>query len=157
MASSKGLRLRRGSWPWQARRSNERDRPGARTPALEVRSRRRILIVAAMLAAFVVAGFAFAAGEQIAPGVAAFGTPLGGLNRSQAAERLGPWVEAFLSRPMQLQYQDRVWSTTARELGLRADPGQLADSAYRVGRAGTAPARLGQWVGGRAAGQKHLA
>src|SRR5919198_1367845 len=81
-------------------------------------------------------GFQMATWDKIAPGVVALGTPVGGLARPEAAARLTPSIEMLLNRPLQLRQAERTWSTTARELGLRLEPTDLVEAAYRVGREG---------------------
>ncbi len=80
--------------------------------------------------------------EKIAPGVSVLGTQVGGMTRDEAAAKLRPNVEALLASPLQLRYEGRVWNTSARDLGMRADPKELAESAYQVGRGGNVAGRL---------------
>src|SRR5207302_980262 len=47
----------------------------------------------------------------------------------------------------------KTWHTTARDLGLRLDPGELANAAYTVGRDGGPFSRLGDQVGTLARGR----
>jgi vancomycin resistance protein YoaR len=89
--------------------------------------------------------FELANWDKISPGVTALGTPVGGLSRQQAVEELTPGVQQLLDRPLDIQASEtgQVWHTTARDLGLRLDPGELAQAAYAVGRTGNPLSRLG--------------
>ncbi len=97
--------------------------------------------VAALALAGVVA-FQLATWDRVMPGVDVLDVPLGGASRSDAAGRLGPAVDALLSRPLQLRHAEHVWPATVRELGVRLDPAGLAEAAYRVGRTGNPAERL---------------
>ncbi|HEX2172353.1 MAG TPA: peptidoglycan binding domain-containing protein, partial [Dehalococcoidia bacterium] len=100
-------------------------------------------------------GFQVATWDKIAPGVVALGTPVGGLSQTEAAARLRPQIETLLNRPLQIRYAELAWNTTARELGLRLDPTDLVQAAYRVGREGGPIARFAEQLGVLAGGQ-HL-
>src|SRR5919202_1869323 len=76
------------------------------------------------------------------PGVSALGTDLGGASRDEAISRLGPAVQQVLDRPLRVQAPEHAWTTTARDLGLRLDAGDLADGAIKVGRDGNPFTRL---------------
>jgi vancomycin resistance protein YoaR len=93
-------------------------------------------------AALVLLGFELATWDRITPGVSALGTNLGGASRDEAITRLGPAVQQVLDRPLRVQAPDHAWTTTARDLGLRLDAGDLADEAVRVGREGNPFTRL---------------
>jgi vancomycin resistance protein YoaR len=93
-------------------------------------------------ASLVVLIFELATWGHITPGVTALGTALGGASRDEAITRLGPAVQQVLDRPLRVQAPDHTWTTTARDLGLRLEPADLADAAVRVGRDGHPLARL---------------
>ncbi len=104
-----------------------------------------MVVVALCVVAFVVIeGLTW---EKIAPGVSVLGTQVGGMTRDEAAATLRPNVEALVARPLQLQHGDRVWKTSARDLGMRADPNELAGAAYLVGREGNPVGRLVEQLG----------
>jgi vancomycin resistance protein YoaR len=84
--------------------------------------------------------------DRITPGVTALGTPIGGLPRAEAMTRIAPSVQQLLDRPLEIRGANQVWSTTARDLGLRLDPGELVMAAYQVGRDGSPSDRLAQQV-----------
>ncbi|HEX8967918.1 MAG TPA: VanW family protein [Chloroflexota bacterium] len=88
--------------------------------------------------------FELATWDRITPGVSALGTPLGGLSRSEAIQRLTPSVQQVLERPLTISVPsvNTTWSTSARDLGMRLDAEGLADAAYRVGRDGGPFTRL---------------
>lgn len=75
----------------------------------------------------------------------ALGTSVGGMSRDEAVAHLEPSVQQLLDRPLDISAPDtgQVWHTTARDLGLRLDPGELAQAAYAVGRTGNPLSRLG--------------
>ncbi len=100
--------------------------------------------LAAVLAAalFAITVYEVAARDRIMPGVRAVGTPVGWMPPSEAAVQLGPTLQAFLDRPIQLRHQNRSWSVTARDLGLQASATDLAAAAYQVGRDGSVLSRL---------------
>jgi vancomycin resistance protein YoaR len=89
--------------------------------------------------------FEFANWGKITPGVTALGTNVGGLSQDEAVARLQPGVQQLLHRPLVISADEtgQVWHTTARDLGLRLDPGELAHAAYDVGRDGNPLTRLG--------------
>ena len=60
-----------------------------------------------------------------------------------AATRLGPASTAILDQPLGLQVGDRVWTITPRGAGLKLDPSELAQSAYRVGHGNSTVANVG--------------
>jgi vancomycin resistance protein YoaR len=83
--------------------------------------------------------------DKITPGVTALGSPVGGLSRSDAVARLKPAVQQLLDRPLEITAAEagQTWHTTARDLGLRLDPDELAGASFRVGRDGGPLDRLG--------------
>lgn len=107
----------------------------------------------AALASVAILLFEIATWDRIAPGVSVLGLQVGGLTRGEAAAQLAPRVEALLARPLALRYGDRSWDTTARDLGVRLDPANLAEAAYKVGREGNPFARLTEQLGALAAGR----
>ncbi len=90
---------------------------------------------------------------KVAPGTTGLGTPLGGTTRDEAVARLAPRVDALLGRPLLIRYGSQTWNTTARDLGLRLDPSEIAQSAFRIGREGNPVARLSAQVGAMTLGQ----
>ena len=93
----------------------------------------------------IVALFELANWDKISPGVTALGIDVGGLSTSEAEQRLQPAVQQLLDRPLDIEARDaaQTWHTTARDLGLRLDPTELATAAYQVGRDGNPLERLG--------------
>jgi vancomycin resistance protein YoaR len=79
-------------------------------------------------------GDEFATRDRVKPGVSVLGIAVGGLTLDDAAARLVPRTAAVLDQPLQVEAADHTWSTSARALGLRLDPSELAQDAYRVGR-----------------------
>lgn len=82
---------------------------------------------------------------KISPGVTALGMDVGGLSRPEAVARLVPDAQQLMDRPLDITAGDsgQTWHTTARALGLRLDPDELAGAAYDVGRSGNPFDRLG--------------
>lgn len=97
------------------------------------------LTVAALIVLVFSIGVAFEAAswDRIKPGVSVLGIGIGELTSAEAAARLRPRTAAILDQPLQLEFGDRSWTTSPRALGLRLDPADLAEDAYRVGRQGS--------------------
>jgi vancomycin resistance protein YoaR len=87
--------------------------------------------------------FEFANWDKVTPGVSAFGVQLGGATTADVVSRVSPGVQVLLDRPLQIRAADHSWNTTARALGLRLEPSQIATSAFEVGRQGNPFDRLG--------------
>jgi vancomycin resistance protein YoaR len=88
--------------------------------------------------------FELANWDKITPGVTALGTSVGGMSSDEAVQHLQPGVQHLLDRPLEIDAQEtgQTWHTTARALGLRLDPNELASAAYQVGRNGNPLQRL---------------
>ena len=117
------------------------------TPNPRATSRRPLvsLITLPLAAVALLTLFEFANWGKISPGVSALGTNVGGLSTEEAVDRLQPGVQQLLDRPLDISANEtgQVWHTTARDLGLRLDPGELAQAAFQVGRDGNPLGRLG--------------
>ena len=100
----------------------------------------------ALFAAGSVLGFQIATQDRIVPGVTVLGTPVGGLTREEAEERLSPVALTILDQPLVLRLGDRTWPTSARLLGLDLQGPELIDTAFRVGREGFFLTRLAEQV-----------
>jgi hypothetical protein len=111
------------------------------------RMTRRLFVLALSLAAVLVSvlsafgGLQVATWDRVKPGVAVIGVSVGGLTPDEAATRLGPRAASILDQPLELQFGEHTWHTTARGLGLRLDTTDLVRAAYGVGRQGP-PLRL---------------
>ena len=94
------------------------------------------LVAAALIALVgsVAVAFEVSSWNRIKPGVAVLDVPVGGLTVEQAQARLAPRALAILDQPVQLQLDHDSWTTSARQLGVRLDPAELAQSAFDVGR-----------------------
>ncbi len=103
------------------------------------------LLLAAPLALLLVALAALQVvyAERVYPGVAALGVELGGATREEAEARLAQRTAALERTEVTLRLNDQAWRISAAELGLRLDPRPLAEAAFRVGREGSLPTRLG--------------
>ena len=88
-----------------------------------------IALVASIATAFEVSSW-----NRIKPGVAVLDVPVGGLTLEQAQARLAPRALAILDQPVQIEFDHNSWTTSARQLGVRLDPVELAHTAFQVGR-----------------------
>src|SRR6476660_1875588 len=95
-----------------------------------------VLVVAAVV------GFEASSWNRIKPGVAVLDVELGGLTVDQAQAQLTPRAVAILDQPVQVQLDQATWTTSARQLGVRLDPGDLAVAAYAIGRDGAPLVKL---------------
>ena len=124
---------RRGSQAGGTRKSHRGSASSVRTLRFATLP---IVAVAALLL------FEITTWDRIAPGVRALGVPVGGISQAEAAARLAPGVQQVLDQPLELRSGPQSWHTTARDLGLRLDPIELAAAAYSVGRSGNPVERL---------------
>ena len=72
--------------------------------------------------------------QRVHSGVQALGVPLGGLSLPQAVVALPQDADPYLTRPLQLRYDDQVWEVVAAQVGVRFDRPAMARLAYSVGR-----------------------
>jgi vancomycin resistance protein YoaR len=87
-----------------------------------------------MLAVSTVLGFEIASWNRVKPGVTVLNIAVGGLTLDEAQQRLAPRALAILDQPVEAQLGQSTWTTSARHLGVRLDPAELAQAAYAVGR-----------------------
>jgi vancomycin resistance protein YoaR len=87
-----------------------------------------------LLTTSTVLGFEVVSWNRIKPGVAVLDVPVGGLTVEEAQASLAPRALAILDQPLHVQLDQGSWTTSARQLGVRLDPAELAGSAFRVGR-----------------------
>ena len=113
------------------------------------------LITLPLAALAIITLFELANWDKISPGVSALGTSVGGLSSTEAEQRLQPAVQQLLDRPLDISAPEvnQTWHTTARDLGLRLDPTELAGAAYQVGRSGNPLERLGDQLDSLARGR----
>jgi vancomycin resistance protein YoaR len=122
----------------------------------EARQRSIVSLVTLPLAAAALLGlFEVANWDKISPGVTALGVTVGGLSQQEAVTRLQPGVQRLLDRPLDISASEtgQIWHTTARDLGLRLAPDELAGAAYQVGRDGNPLGRLGAQLDALALGR----
>jgi vancomycin resistance protein YoaR len=81
--------------------------------------------------------FEVASWDRVKPGVSVLDVPVGGLTVADAQERIAPRALAILDQPVQVQLDDKAWTTSARQLGVGLDAAALAQAAYAVGREGS--------------------
>jgi vancomycin resistance protein YoaR len=113
-------------------------------------------LAALALPALVLLGFELATWDRVAPGVVALGTPLGGLSREEAAQRLHARAESLLDRHIQISgpgLDQTTWDRSPRELGLGLAPDDILDASYAVGRVGNPVRRLGAQLSALAGGR----
>ena len=103
-----------------------------------------------VLPALLLLGFELATWDRVAPGVVALGTPVGGLSRQEAAQRLQARADSLLDRQIQVGGQDpeTTWERSPRDLGLRLAVENILEASYSVGRVGNPVQRLGAQLGG---------
>ena len=80
--------------------------------------------------------FEISSWNRVKPGVTVLDVSVGGLSLDEAQARLAPRALAILDQPVQVQLDQQTWTTSARQLGVRLDPAELAQAAYAVGRDG---------------------
>jgi lipoprotein-anchoring transpeptidase ErfK/SrfK len=102
---------------------------------------RSLILVAAVLAVFVVLGGALyaydhAQANEIAKGVRVAGVPLGGLTREQARARLQREVLDPLRRPIVVHHDTKTWELGAREARIRTDLDAMVDEAVARSQSG---------------------
>jgi vancomycin resistance protein YoaR len=114
------------------RRCNLTRRVNQSTPIRAIGLGLATLIV---LSCSAVAGFELASANRVKPGVQVLDVPVGGLTLQEAQARLAPRALAILDQPVSIQLNTQTWTTSARQLGVRLDPVELATAAYKVGRA----------------------
>jgi lipoprotein-anchoring transpeptidase ErfK/SrfK len=112
------------------------------------------IIVAASLAVLVVLGGALyaydrARADEIAPGVAVAGVPLGGLSTEQARARLQRQILDPLQRPIVIHHATKTWTLGPREARLRADLDAMVDEAMARSRTGDIFSRSWRSLTGR--------
>jgi len=95
------------------------------------------LIACLVMVVSTLAAFEAASWSRIKPGVSVLDVPVGGLTLDEAQAQIAPRALAILDQPLQVQLDQSTWTTTARQLGVRLDPAELAHTAYGVGRDGS--------------------
>ena len=90
----------------------------------------------------------------IYPGVSAYGVPLSGMTRDEAASTLAKRYTYGAQAVFTFRDGDKSWQMSAADLGVSFDPKQAADLAYNAGRDGSLPRNLldqwRAWVSGKA-------
>jgi lipoprotein-anchoring transpeptidase ErfK/SrfK len=100
-----------------------------------------VILVAAVLAVLVVLGGALyaydhARANEIAPGVAVAGVPVGGMSVEQARARLERAIMRPLERPIVIHHDRKTWTLGPREARIRADLSAMVDQALAKSRSG---------------------
>jgi vancomycin resistance protein YoaR len=90
-----------------------------------------------VLAVFTLGAFEASSWDRIKPGISVLDVPVGGLTVADAQQRIAPRALAILDQPVQVQLDDKSWTTSARQLGVGLDAAALAQTAYAVGREGS--------------------
>ncbi len=112
--------------------------PAPRTPWLTRLLRLAILAfmflsLLALLLAAGAAAFQVAVQDRIVPGVRIAEIDLGGLTKAEAASRLREAYQALGAAQYRFRDGERVWTATARELGLSVPVESLVERAYAIG------------------------
>jgi vancomycin resistance protein YoaR len=111
-----------------------------------------MLFVCAVLA--LISAYQFTVADKVIPGVYAFGVPLGGMTRDEAARVLSDHFAYDQQTVFTFRDGERTWEYTAAELGVMYDPERTVDEALAYGRGGsTIDALVTQvltWLNGRA-------
>ncbi|HRL14643.1 MAG TPA: peptidoglycan binding domain-containing protein, partial [Aggregatilineales bacterium] len=111
-----------------------------------------MLFVCAVLA--LISAYQFTYADKVIPGVYAFGVPLGGMTRDEAARVLSDHFAYDQQTVFTFRDGERTWEYTAAELGVMYDPERTVDEALAYGRDGsTIDALVTQvltWLNGRA-------
>jgi vancomycin resistance protein YoaR len=111
-----------------------------------------MLFVCAVLA--LISAYQFTYADKVIPGVYAFGVPLGGMTRDEAAAVLSDHFAYDQQTVFTFRDGERTWEYTAAELGVMYDPERTVDEALAYGRGGsTIDALVTQvltWLNGRA-------
>jgi len=94
------------------------------------------LIIVFSIISFVAANSAFIVTNEIYSGVTVADIPVGGLSSDEAEQKIRDKIISKMSRPIELNYQDRSWTISAEEISLSIDAASLVQEAYKVGRKG---------------------
>jgi vancomycin resistance protein YoaR len=86
----------------------------------------------------------FVYGDAALPGVTVQGAAVTGRSQAELAADLTERYNAFLSRPLTLEYGEMRWDPTLADLGMRFDLDDLAAQAVAVGRRGDPFTRLSE-------------
>ena len=121
---------------------------------LQVFSAALVMAVVAALAAAISYSALYAG--KIYPGVSIADMDFGGRTEDSARGILEARTEEYGNSKLVLRYQDRQWSTTPFEFGLRVDVDQTVDRGYRVGREGGLLETLGRSILVRARGYQSV-
>jgi len=84
---------------------------------------------------------------RIFPGVTVSGIDVGGLNRAQAAKKIGESITYPQTGRLVFTYNDKSWHVTPAEVGIFLDLDSSAMNAFSVGRTGTIVTRLAEQFG----------
>jgi lipoprotein-anchoring transpeptidase ErfK/SrfK len=85
--------------------------------------------------------YLFVQSDQIFPGVAVYGLPLGGLTQAEAALAL---EDRWQRQTIELVAETAVWTATATDLGMSLDTPTNVQQAYAVGRSWSSLSKLWQ-------------
>ena len=94
-----------------------------------------VVATALVLSTSAIVAFELAGANRITPGVSVLDMNVGGLTVEEAANALAPRAQTIMDQPVKVQLdQQGTWTTSARQLGVKLDAKQLAQTAYQVGR-----------------------
>ncbi|EGS30470.1 peptidoglycan binding domain protein [Peptoniphilus sp. oral taxon 375 str. F0436] len=96
-------------------------------------------ILLALLALLVLAlgyGLVVHQSDKIYPGVRVGKLGLGSMTKLEAKQKLEEDLDANLDKTLDLEYQDKHYRTSLRDLGYSYEIDAMVDQAYRIGRSG---------------------
>jgi vancomycin resistance protein YoaR len=110
-----------------------------------------LLVAAAIAVALPYAGNLLATGLAL-EGVSLMGQPIGGKNASEIRQLLEQRYADFMRAPLTITFEDRTWTPTLKQLGVRLDLDKAATDALAAGHRGGPLERVSElwalWRGG---------
>jgi vancomycin resistance protein YoaR len=112
------------------------------------RARRVFLGVSAVLLSLSAAAtaYAFAYSDRVLPRTYVNGVKVSGLSATELDERLLSIQEEFQNRTFTLDYEQKTWQVTGRDLGVSADLVPAAREAYQRGRQGSTGSQVWEYL-----------
>ena len=116
------------------------------------RARRRwilpaLLVPVVLLLLVVIAWAVDSSGARVGRNVQLAGVDVGGLSEDELTGRVADVADDFRATPVELVVGDKVYETTAAELGLMVDQERTAESTLEVGDSSFVLARPFAWLG----------
>jgi len=102
------------------------------------------LVVAALSILAAVAGWQFWHTDRIFTGVRVADVPVGGMTRAAALLHLSRELRTYPFPPLQVEFEDRIWSLSSSQLLPQPDLLAGVNAAYLIGRQGGLGGKMGQ-------------